>query len=173
MRQWNLKKSSNWGFSLIEVMIVLALIALIMALVGANYSFLNRILVRSEVEKLCVICRYLQNGAVVKNTQQALAFDAANNTYAYNNQHHKLSAQVTFGFLPGTKGPPSSPQAAIKNPITFPKGKITFHPDGIISSGTVYLIDSSQQFMYALSSPISQVSYLRKYQYNKGWKLIS
>ena len=166
-------KANRSGFSLIETMIVIALIALIMGLVGANYAFLNRILVRSEVEKLYTICRYLQHCAVVKNRPQELRFDRANNTYTYNEQRHTLSRHVTFGFLPNTKGPPSSPNATVQNPITFVQKKITFYPEGVISSGTVYLVDSSQQYMYALSSPISQVSYLRKYQYNNGWKLIA
>ena len=96
-------------------------------MVGAQSTFLHRILVRSEIDKLHVLCRYLQSRAMVNNKKEELAFDSVQNAY----------------------------------------------PDGIIQSGTVYVIDSSKKCMYALSSPISQVSYLRKYSYNGKWQPLS
>jgi hypothetical protein len=47
-----------------------------------------------------------------------------------------------------------------------------FYPTGIISSGTVYLVDKNKRYMYALSNAVSQFSYLRLYKYDGGWKLL-
>ena len=61
----------------------------------------------------------------------------------------------------------------IEKAITFPGYAIHFYPTGIISSGTVYLVDKKKKCMYALSNAVSQVSYLRLYRYDGRWKLIS
>ncbi len=165
--------SNNNGFSLIEVALVLALLAIVVMLVGANCTFINRLLVRSEVDTLYTTCRYAQHCALASNTPQEITFDVVRKIYKYRGVEHKLPAQVDFGFIPGAKGPPSAPTNTIHKPVTFVHDRITFYPDGIIKSGTVYLTDTARQYMYALSSPIAQVSYLRKYQYNGQWQLIS
>ena len=69
-------------------------------------------------------------------------------------------------------GSPGSPTHRIEKAITFPGSKIHFYPTGIISSGTAYLVDKNKQYMYALSNAVSQVSYLRFYRYDGGWKLL-
>lgn len=127
-------------------------------------------LVRSEIEKLHTICHYLRRTAMINNQPQTLIFDIKHKSYKYHDGEEKLSQQVVFGFLPKTLGPPSEPKTIVHTPITFKKNTITFYPDGIISSGTVYLIDTTKQYMYAFSSPIAQISYLRLYRYDGTWK---
>ena len=85
----------------------------------------------------------------------------------------KLPEVIKFGFLLGAKGPPSSPSTPINSGITFKKVednvyKALFYADGKIQAGTVYLIDKDQQFMMALTCPISQVSCIRKYRCDSG-----
>lgn len=85
----------------------------------------------------------------------------------------KLPDAVKFGFLQGANGPPSSPGKPILSPITFKDigsgmFKITFYTDGKVQPGTVYFIDKNKNFMMALTCPISQVSFIRKYKYNQG-----
>ena len=89
-------------------------------------------------------------------------------------RNSSLPHTVQFGVLPGIMGPPATPTHAITQPITFVGNKILFYPEGIIQAGAIYLKDTKNRVQYALSSGVSTVSYLRKYQYTGGeWKLLS
>lgn len=161
--------NNKGGFTLIELSIVIALCALIVTLSGAHIFFLERIVVRAELELLYVTCYMLQHSAMMLGKPQTLTFDRTNNSYRYKTSEYKLPAHVSYGVASGVKGPPSTPNYVIANPITFKENKITFTPDGIIQPGAVYLTDRHHRCTYALSCAVSQVSYLRKYQYTNAW----
>ncbi|MFC1841972.1 Tfp pilus assembly protein FimT/FimU [Candidatus Dependentiae bacterium] len=163
----------NYGFSLVEIIVSLALFVLVIGLLAANFSFLQRFLVCAEVDKLFNVCHYLQRCAVVTGNKKVLTFDANKNQYAFEDKVCQLPRQVVFGVLQHVKGPPSTPKKMIKSPITFKGENVVFHSDGIIKSGTVYITDVDKNFLYAISCSVSQASYLRKYVYNGTWTLIS
>ena len=159
------------GFSLIELLVVFTLLALIATFSGAHFLFLQRILVRSELEQLYITCAMLQRSAKMFNQNQIIFFDITNNSYRYKNSIHTLPHHVSFGVTSGVKGPPSSPERIISNPVSFQAQKVTFMPEGIIQPGTIYLTDSSKRYTFALSCGVGHVSYLRKYEYTNGiWK---
>ncbi len=161
------------GLLLLELALVLTLLGFVALLAVGNSIFLHRLIIRSEIEKLYTICRYLQQCAMIQNKPCTLTFDQEHKKYTYEGHEQILPQQIDFGFLSDAKGPPSSPSSPIGKPITFVNNMITFWPEGIISAGTIYIVDSSCQYMFALTSPISQVSYLRKYQYGDGkWILL-
>jgi len=168
----NIKVRVARGFSLIELMITLALLMIILGLGFGTISFMNRLLMRSEIDQLYATCMYAQRCAQITHEQQTIEFDIKHKKYSYNGFTHQLPPQIRFGFMPGIKGPPASPQTLLTEPITFKNQCITFAPHGIIQSGTVYLVDRSNSVLYALSSPIAQFSYLRRYRYNGAWQLI-
>src|SRR5207244_10274632 len=128
-------------------------------------SFVHALIVKTEVEKLYATVMYMQQCAQVSNQDQIMTFDHAHNKYAYDNHRQQLPTQVQFGCVPGAKGPPSSPNKLITSAITFKNHCITLHPNGIIQPGTLYLVDSGKQYMYALSCGIANVSHLRLYRY--------
>ncbi len=176
-----MKFVSKSGLTIIELTIAIALIAIIASLVLANTSFMNRFMVRAEVEKLASACRYLRQLAMTTNTQQKLVFDLQNNSYSttsvrpedLRDNGYKLSSCVRFGT--GNRlilGPPSAPTKQIVEPITYPKHEIVFYPDGIISSGLVYMSDTSGKYVYAMSTPVSGISFLRTYVYDGAWKIV-
>lgn len=115
---------------------------------------------------------YLQRIAMVTNKKQILTFDTARNCYTYRGHEERLSSYTTFGTLNNVKGPPSTPTHTINNPITFIGKRITFTPNGILQPGTIYLTDKNKQYQFALSVPVSQISFLRKYQYDGKWYYI-
>lgn len=160
------------GFTLVELMITLALCALVVGLTIVNVSFLDRGIVRSEVDKLYSACMYTQQCALAMGQQYELVFDEQNNSYTFAGKTERLRPPVVFGVVAGAKGPPSSPSKKITKPITFKHKKILFGPTGSISSGTVYLTDAKRNCLYALSNGIAQVSHLRKYSYTGTWKLL-
>lgn len=167
------KKLHMRGFSLIEICIVLALLTVIALLIGSQARFFDRLIARSELERLHTTCIYLQRLAMATHTEQNLIFDEARTSYRYRDVDYHLPHSVIFGCAKGVKGPPASPTNVIAHPITFKNKTITFYPDGIIQAGTIYLADRDTRYMYALSCGVSQVSYVRKYQYAQSkWMLI-
>lgn len=160
------------GFTLIEAMVVICLFAFIATLSFTQLSFLDGVIVRSEVDKLAAVCSYFQQRAQVNNCEYVLTFDLQRNEYRCDNMCEKLSQRISFGFLPTALGPPGSPSHKIEKAITFPNLEIHFYPTGIISSGSVYLVDKNKRCMYALSNAVSQFSYLRLYRYDGKWRLI-
>lgn len=160
------------GFSIIELMVTISLCALMVTLTLVNVSFLDRGTVRSEIDKLYSVCMYVQQCALTSSKELEIVFDTTENSYTFSGRTETLYPSVRFGFVSGTKGPPSSPQKKIKSGITFKKNKIIFYPDGVISSGTVYMTDTGEKTLYALSNGISQLSHLRKYSYTGNWKLL-
>lgn len=160
------------GFSLIECMIVIALIAIIVMLTGMSNSLLHQICVRGQLEKLYTFCHYARRYAIATNKPQTITFDTAHNSYSFLTYHEQLPGGVRFGFLHGTAGPPADPKITLSSPVSFKGNHITIHPDGIMQSGTIYLIDDNKTCMYALSNAVSQISYLRKYRYDGAWHLM-
>lgn len=160
------------GFSLIELMITLMLCVFIISITMVNVSFLQRGTVRGEIEKLYAACMYLQQRALSSNQEFKLAFDEQHQEYRFDGRVERLNGLVRFGAPLDIKGPPSLPTSSIKNAITFPGKNIIFYPDGVISSGTVYVTDIQKTTVYALSSAVAQVSHLRKYSYTDSWRLL-
>lgn len=114
----------------------------------------------------------LQRTAMMLQQPQTLQFDVQHGRYRFKKTEHCLPAHVQFGAALGVKGPPSAPDKTIENPITFQNSTITFFSDGTIQSGAVYLTDRSGRYTYALSCAVSQISYLRKYQYTNKWVIL-
>ena len=166
------KEILSKGFSLIELMVALAIFCVIIALTFTNVSFLEQSVAHNEIDKLHSIAHYLARRAQMTNQEQVLQFDRLGRSYSFNGRKEMLPSGIEFGTLPGIKGPPSSATQAITNPITFKGEKITFHPQGIMQSGTVYLMHKKNQSMYGLSCAVAQVSFLRKYRYDKRWILM-
>ena len=167
------------GFSLFELLITLAAIVIFATLTLPKLTFVNRFILQNEVDKLFTIFSYLQQKAIATNVPQELFFNLNKNAYSYleknSNKLYLLPGKVSFGVLQNVLGPPSRPQKTIKNPVSFKKlndqeFKVTFFPDGNISSGSVFLIDEDRKHLMALSCPVAPFSCIRKYKYeNSRW----
>ncbi len=160
------------GFALIEVGVVLVLLSMLSILVIVQWSCFARSMVRSQMDMLAAHCMHAQRCAQLANEPIQVTFDLAHQAYTVQGYHHALGGNVRFGVVPGVQGPPSTPTKPIGNPVTFPQCRITFWPSGIMQAGTVYLVDATHQYQYALSCAVSTFSYLRKYRYDRGWQVI-
>jgi prepilin-type N-terminal cleavage/methylation domain-containing protein len=160
------------GFTFIELSIVLALFILLVSLIGINARFMNKIIARNEIDLLYATCINLQRLATASRIQQQISFDEKKNAYSYNSYQHTLPQSLQFQTLPDAKGPPSSPVHQLSSAITFTNKTINFYADGIIQSGTIYLLDTQTNSLYALSSGIAPISFLRKYRYDGTWHLM-
>lgn len=161
------------GFLLVEISIVLSLLIIVIMLAMPHMSFLKKQIVYSEIEKIATVCLFLRQQALVTHQEQQLLFDQKSGNYSSNNCIYSLAPGIRFGVLSRLYGPPSNPTSLIEQPITFHNKKILFHPDGTISSGTIYLVDTSQNCCYALTIPSAQIPFIRKYEYQQQWVQIS
>jgi hypothetical protein len=166
-----LKKS----FSLIELLITLGLVMIIVAFTIPRTTFFARILVHVEINKLYALFSYLQQRAFASNEEQEVSFNLSSHTYQFKTvqgavaTYHLLGC-VQFGACDHVKGPPSAPTRPIDKAATFPLrnnvSTVVFLPNGKITPGTVYLIDGEKRYLGALTCPISQVSYIRRYTHD-------
>jgi Tfp pilus assembly protein FimT len=166
----------NAGFLLIEVVVVIALVIIIVTLAMPQMSFLNKQIIRSEIEKLASVCLFLRQSALVTHRDQTLVFNQMHSSYSSEQASYTLASGVKFGFLHNSYGPPSNPSNLINQAVTFKREKIVFYADGTISSGTIYLIDATQNYFYALTTPSGQLPCIRKYEYQHSgqrWALVS
>ena len=163
---------TKYGFSLIEQLIVVAIVAMVAVLSIAHLQYMDAIMVRAELNKLYATCLYAQRYAMTTNTKQMITFDIEHGSYTCNGHTEIVSPRVQFGFLSGAHGPPSAPHTPIANPITFKQQRIVFEPNGVIQPGTVYLVDTKKRHMVALSSAVAHTSFLRKYRYCREWVLL-
>ena len=165
------KQTSNKkAFNLIELTITLALIIITTTLAFSSLTQHKGQHIAAEANALRSALWHLQNIARAQNKQKTLVFNEAENSYHYNGETHKLCRKVKFGTLQNVLGPPSSPKKQLKKSITFKNHEIIVTPQGILQSGTVYLIDDAQQLIYAITVPIAGVSFIRIYRYhNKQW----
>lgn len=148
---------------LFEILIVLSIFTSILFMSIGFLRLNNSFLVSVELERLYFYLLYMQNKAKIEKKDQSIVLKDV-----------KLTDGVLFGFLRNSKGPPSDPKYLINKPITFKDNKIMFYKDGTISSGIIYLIDKNYNVMYALTSGVSDISYLRRYKYNlNNWSLIN
>lgn len=168
------------AFSLIELMITMALVVVVISFTVPRTNFFARFLVQAEINKLYAVFSYLQQRALVSNQVQELSFDVSAQAYTFKTVQGRvtttrLPGSVRFGILDQVKGPPSSPTRPLEKAVTFPvrQGVPTanFMTNGKITPGTVYVVDQHAQCLGALTCPISQVSYMRRYVYEgQRWK---
>lgn len=157
------------GFIMTEVLVGLALILILGGITCAHISSYRYTCMQQQIALFALAWRQLQQSAMAQSRQQEMFFDEIDNRYKIDGIWHELPSTIRFGFLPESKGPPSHPTMPIRSAVTFPGKKVTCFTDGTIQAGTVYLIDDQKQSMYALTSGVSAVSFLRKYRYDGTW----
>lgn len=162
------------GFSLIELIIVLGIITLLAAITLPCLTFFNKQLLKADVQQLGMTIAHLRQCALIENKKYVLTIHVDENCYRYNNQSISLTHNVRFGVLPHAYGPPSAATVPLQKATSFENNQITFYPNGSISSGVIYMVDSSLKNMYAISIGVAQVPFIRTYNYHsKRWILIA
>jgi type II secretory pathway pseudopilin PulG len=168
------------GFTLIQVLLVLALSALLATVTVPVFTFFDRLSARAELDRLYELCMLLQQRAQLENKEYKLKLDLEKHMYVVyqqdqeqQDQQHALAKSVRFGIVPGVKGPPAQPSKILIKPVSFPQNTITFYPTGVIHPGSLYLVDRSTASLYALTAAVSSFSYIRRYSYTPtGWKAL-
>lgn len=158
----------NRGFTYFEIMLVVALLGCMLC-VSASFFSIPALRVRSEVEKLHAVLLYLQRKALIEHKCHSITFDLAKHSY-HADRDHTLQKSVVFGVKKAMYGPPHQPRSLLEVPCTFKNNTIIFYPDGTITAGTIYLIDTAHKAAYALSCDASEITHIRTYMYSGEWR---
>lgn len=162
------------GFSLISFLVSLTVVTVLFTLTFSSVSFLDRLLVRSELAIVHATCYYARSVAAATNKPCDIVITPATNTYTCDGRVRKLPQSVVFGAGTEVYGPPWQPKNQITNPVTFAQSRIRCTPQGSMTSGTLYIVDANKRYQYALSASVSPISYLRSYRYDNGkWCLLT
>lgn len=159
------------GTSLFELILCIALFALILSLSAHFMRGTDHLLVERELDRLYAAILFLQRKAIIEHKPCHLTFDMRHRQY-YTDTSSTLSLGIMFGVPHGVLGPPSRPIHLIEEPITWPQRTLTCYPDGTISAGTLYITNAKQTYLYALTCDASQVSHIRRYRYDGRWILL-
>lgn len=161
------------GFIFFEIGLVLSLIIIISSLALVHFSFFERQLLKTEVQKLSQFIWFCVQRAQVAGVEKAIIFDLENNSYACDQYQEKLARGIAFGFIPDAVGPPSRPTNKLTTPLSFSNNRIIVRPDGTMEAGAIYVTNNAHNLMYAVTTPVTSVSYIRNYRYhNNQWQLI-
>ncbi len=164
------------AYTLIELIITTSILIIIVGISIPQLIIDENLLLERELGRIYTTAFYLRQRAISTNSQQELFLNPEKQLFYYYENNKKylfnLHKLTQFGFLKGSKGPPSNPAMLIKSAITFDSStgsrKISFYPDGTSNAGTIYLINAKQTKMGALTCGVSQVFYGRRYLYKKS-----
>lgn len=169
-------RASSAGYTLAEVILVLALCGLMVGLTLPSLSFGRRAVLAAQARSLRTFFWYAQQAAIASGTKKLAVFDAEHGTYACGHQAGHLAQGMAFGVLPGVYGPPASPTRLIKDPITtIDRRTFSFFPAGAAQAGSVYLVDRAAHLMYGVTVGVASTCSVRVYQNNgrTTWALIA
>lgn len=122
------------GYTLIELLIVLALFCLFLSLTLPNFNILNRIKENRELKELKRDLLYYRNMAIMENFQYIFTFDIERNRYTVY-KSGEVAAIKSKDLNYGVK--------LISKPI---ENDLTFNPSGAPSgAGTIVILNSLGQ----------------------------
>lgn len=149
---------------------VLAFVLIIVTLAIPHLGFIQRHVMRAEVDNVRVFITYVHRLALATATDQIIYCDPLNQTLTCGERTHALSRGVRFGTMPGVQGPPSAPTHVLTHPITFKDNRIVCYAQGTLDAGTLYFTDDKATWQYAVSLGVSPLSYIRTSVFDGTWK---
>jgi Tfp pilus assembly protein FimT len=174
MKYFQLPRVRNWSnrkkhaFCTTELIIALSLIAFITALSIPLLSLHRHKNVYYEALYLKTTCWYLRQRAIAENKDFQLTLNEKERCWSTAEEKHKLSSHVKFGVAPDISTPLSDSTSHSRRVITFKRNTIVFLSNGLISPGSVSLVDEDHNLLYALTVPVGNVPHIHLYSYTHG-----
>jgi hypothetical protein len=161
----------NNAFLLMELLVVFAIMAFAACLPVWYFSF-NSYALEQELKTLRSWLLAIQQKAMITGADITVTIDTKNDRFNADNESYILQRSITFGYKPGTHGPPSKPTELLKDSVTFKNREICFFHDGAMHVGTCYFIDDHEQ-VGALTGGLSLHGTIRCYKLlGQQWNLI-
>ncbi len=124
-----MRLSSNKGFTLLELLIVITIVAFMATLVGVKLHGRERTDLESVARTLVTDLRYVRSRAMVNNIDTEISFDVSANSYVSRQAKIDRSLPETMTVR----------LTVDQRDIDGSRGKIVFYPDGSSSGGEVHL----------------------------------
>lgn len=160
------------GYTLLELVAVLAIIGLIGVCALAHVKRMNALMLEADARLLASTILYLQHEARATGLAQELVCDVHHQKYEYSGSSVTFSGSTIYGSMPGAFGPPADPREPINKPVTFVGNRVRVHPNGTISAGCIYLASKDGSTCFAVSCSVGKGHMMKLYRYNNGWELL-
>ena len=150
------------GFSLIELIIVIAILGIVSAIAAPNFNkYRQNTNLREAARDLSSDISFWRQRAVADNVRYRITFNQAANNYTVQRETTSGSGAYADLVPAVTKSPGNiSAQITIFN-ITFPSAQITIQPRGTTSAGTVTLhhagLPDGEAKMDIIANPMGRV----------------
>jgi type II secretion system protein H len=156
------KVRSSKGFSLIELIIVIAILGIVSAIAAPNFNkYRQNTNLKEAARDLASDISLYRQRAVAENLHYQIVFNQAANNYTVQRETTAGSGAYADLVPSVTKSPGNiSAQITIFN-ITFPSAQITIQPRGTTSAGTVTLhhagLPDGEANMDIIANPMGRV----------------
>jgi prepilin-type N-terminal cleavage/methylation domain-containing protein len=155
----NRKQMGNDGLSLMELMMVVALIGILAAITGISmWDYTLTVRLRSAADMIGSDIRKARHTVFMRGEPYHIDFDPKTRTYLVNNiSRMQLPEGISFGVAPGVTGKPSDPYTAPpKDGITFKaagaENRAKFLPKSlVVPTGAVYLTNGRETMAVTVS----------------------
>jgi prepilin-type N-terminal cleavage/methylation domain-containing protein len=177
------KSRGNQGFSLLELMIVLAIIAILSGLTIPNMiAYRPRAQLKSAIRDIFSNMQLARVKSLRDNRDWAIQFDTVANSYTlisdkgadgtFNTADDTNFKSVSLNDYPGISwgslhGPRTGSTSDPSDGISFSANRAEFNPDGTAKSGTVYLNNQKDSAAVGSSSSAGRIKAWSNY--DSGW----
>lgn len=177
LRTLKIKSKCKPAYTLLELLIAASVIVIIVSIAIPKLKIDNSVTIKLELKRLKTYCNFLVRCAIITSKTQELTLNLPENSYAFDNKTIKLDSNISFGILESIKILPNNSnkilEKFLERPSSFKNNKINFYPNGTTSAGIIFLKDKNQQYCLALSLGISQLPYIRCYEFKASrWQIL-